>query len=346
MAGSTRPAPCLRPESAAPDALHLSASKSVALRPARPADRSFALRVFFETQRHIIEELFGWRGDDVEQSKFDALYDEGHTSIVELAGEDVGWLTVFRGANSIEINSIYIVPKEQGQGLGTHLMQQLIAEANADGKTLTLSTAKINRARQLYERLGFVDVSESEFKAYMARAPKHGSEPIEIREETPADIRGIRAVNDAAFERSDESRLVERLRGEDFITASIVASVNDSIVGNAIFSRLPVEGLEEPPLLLALAPVAVTPDYQSRGIGSRIIRYGLAICAQRGYAGVLVLGDPEYYTRFGFSSDLATHVRSAFSNAGRHWMALELREFSLSDVTCSVTYPPAFQDLG
>lgn len=169
---------------------------------------------------------------------------------------------------------------------------------------------------------------------------------IEIREETRADIRRVREVNDAAFGRSDEGRLVERLRDENLIAASIVAIENDQIVGNAVFSRLSVEGLEEPPSLLALAPVAVTPDYQSRGIGSRIVRYGLAVCAQRDYAGVLVLGDPEYYARFGFSADLATRVRSPYSDAGRHWMALELREFSLSDVTCNVAYPSAFEDLG
>lgn len=151
-------------------------------------------------------------------------------------------------------------------------------------------------------------------------------------------------MNDAAFGRSDEGRLVDRLRDENLIAASIVAIENDQIVGNAVFSRLSV-GLEEPPSLLALAPVAVTPDCQSRGIGSRIVRYGLAVCAKRGYAGVLVLGDPEYYARFGFSSDLATRVRSPYSDAGRHWMALELREFSLSDVTCKVTYPSAFEDL-
>lgn len=323
----------------------MSASKSVKLRPSTPADREFAQRVYFETHRHIIEELFGRRGDDVEQSKFAQFYDESHTSIVELDGEPVGWLTTFRGTNSIEIAQIYIVRERQGQGLGTRLIQELIAEAESDGKTLTISTAKINPARRLYERLDFVNVSESKFKVYMVRAPRNRLEPIEIREETRTDILGVRAVHEAAFGRNNEAHLVERLRDDDLIAASIVAIENDQVVGNAVFSRLSVEGLEAPPSLLALAPVAVAPDYQSRGIGSRITRYGLAVSTQRGYAAVVVLGDPQYYRRFGFSSDLATHVRSPYSNAGRHWMALELREPSLLSVTCDVAYPPAFREV-
>lgn len=142
------------------------------LRPAMPKDRAFVEQVYFETQRWLIERLFGWRGDDVERAKFDEFYDEQHTQIVQIDGEDAGWLTVLRESDRIEVDSIYLAPEKQGAGLGTHLMEQIIAEAEVVEKRVTLSTAKINPARRLYERLGFELVNESEFKVYMQRSPR------------------------------------------------------------------------------------------------------------------------------------------------------------------------------
>lgn len=139
------------------------------LRSATPEDRAFVERIYFETQRWLIEKLFGWRGDDVERAKFAEFYDEQHTQIVRVEGDDVGWFTVLRDPDRIEVDSIYIAPEKQRAGLGTHLMEQLITEANATNKMLTLSTARINPARRLYERLGFEVVDESEFKVYMER---------------------------------------------------------------------------------------------------------------------------------------------------------------------------------
>ena len=145
-------------------------SERITLRAATAADRPFVERVYFQTQRWLIEKLFGWHGDDAERAKFNQFYDAEHTCIVNAGGEDLGWLTVLRQHDRIEIDSIYIAPERQNQGLGTFLLQQLIAEADESGKNVTLSTAKINPARRLYERLGFVTVGESEFKVYMERA--------------------------------------------------------------------------------------------------------------------------------------------------------------------------------
>ena len=167
---------------------------------------------------------------------------------------------------------------------------------------------------------------------------------VEIREETSADVREISAVHDAAFGRRNEAQLVERLREEGRIAASLVASDHGRIVANAVFSRLTVRSSGKPIAAAALAPVAVTPTRQSRGIGARIVRSGLALCAQRGYDIVIVLGDPQYYRRFGFSSELAENVRSRYSNAGPAWMAMELRVSNRPLTPCEVTYPAAFEE--
>ncbi len=93
----------------------------------------------------------------------------------------------------------------------------------------------------------------------------------------------------------------------------------------------------------ALAPIAVSPDYRGAGIGAALIREGLRICKAHGKDVVLVLGDPRYYVRFGFSAERATAIASAYS--GPSFMALELTPGVLRGVSGSVTYPSAFDDV-
>jgi len=89
----------------------------------------------------------------------------------------------------------------------------------------------------------------------------------------------------------------------------------------------------------ALAPVAVVPKYQRAGLGSKMIEYGIQLCRERHVAGIIVLGDPRYYERFGFSQALVSALKSPF--AGPHWMGLELGAGAL-DVAGVVEYPAAF----
>lgn len=139
------------------------------LRPATANDRAFVERVFFETQRWLIEELFGWRGDEYERQKVAEWYDEANTSIIVVDGVDIGWLMLINGEDAWELHSIFIAPDYQRKGLGTQLVRQIMQQAEANGVPLRLSTAKINPARNLYARLGFVEVGETEYKVYMER---------------------------------------------------------------------------------------------------------------------------------------------------------------------------------
>jgi len=139
----------------------------VRLRPAAASDKAFVQAVYFETQRWIIDQLFGWRGDEVERAKFEENYSERESEIVVLDGADVGWLSVRRDARGMDIDAIYLLPAAQNRGIGTTLVREVIEEARASGLPLTVSTAKINPARRLYERLGFVATHESEFKIFM-----------------------------------------------------------------------------------------------------------------------------------------------------------------------------------
>src|SRR5690606_22745960 len=104
-----------------------------------------------------------------------------------------------------------------------------------------------------------------------------------------------------------------------------------------LFSDLPIITTSGTVPALALAPMAVLPEFQRQGIGSELVRRGLDVCREQGHRIVIVLGHPDFYPRFGFSSDLAQPLLSPFS--GEAWMALELVPGALEGVAGRVEYP-------
>jgi len=168
---------------------------------------------------------------------------------------------------------------------------------------------------------------------------------FQIREEIPADHDAVRELNRQAFNGDAEVELVERLRTSGAVIVSLMAVENDAIVGHILFSDVAIE--TEPAVIRAvsLAPMAVAPKFQRRGIGSALVRRGLELCRERGRSVVVVLGHPDYYPRFGFSAALAKNLKSPYSNAGAAWMALELVPGALHGITGMVRYPKAFRVL-
>jgi putative acetyltransferase len=161
-----------------------------------------------------------------------------------------------------------------------------------------------------------------------------------IRPQQPDDEGGIRIVNEAAFGRSAEADLVDRLRHEGAVVASFVAEQERRIVGHILFSRTLINAADAPVPSVALAPLAVLPVNQRRGVGSQLIRVGLDWLRTRGERSVLVLGHPQYYLRFGFSNARARLLTAPFPPEA--FMALELIPGALDDVRGTVRYPAAF----
>lgn len=163
-----------------------------------------------------------------------------------------------------------------------------------------------------------------------------------VREESddPADLVSVRAIIGAAFGRSDEANLIDALRAEGVVLTSLLAIVGDQPVGHILFSRMSVETTAGPVFAAALAPLAVLPAFQRRGIGGQLIRHGLEVLRGRGEKIVIVLGHPDYYPRFGFSSEKARALESPF--APEAFMALELTSGALKGVRGKVKYPAAF----
>jgi putative acetyltransferase len=161
-----------------------------------------------------------------------------------------------------------------------------------------------------------------------------------IRDEQPPDREQIRRVNDTAFGRSDEADLIDRLRAERAVLLSLVAEVDSQIIGHILFSRMTLETAQGPVAAVSLAPMAVLPEHQGRKIGSQLVRRGLGELRDRGERIVIVLGHKHYYPRFGFSSEMASHLASPFPPEA--FMALELSEGALEGIQATVRYPSAF----
>ncbi len=150
----------------------------------------------------------------------------------------------------------------------------------------------------------------------------------------------IRAVNEAAFGGAYEADLVDQLRGSDYALISLVAELEGRIVGHIMFSRMWINTSSGLLSAVALAPVAVLPEHQRKGIGSLLVKRGLELSRGRDEEIVIVVGHPDYYPRFGFSSAQAKSLESPFPREA--FMALELRLGVLDGIEGSVVYPSAF----
>jgi putative acetyltransferase len=167
-----------------------------------------------------------------------------------------------------------------------------------------------------------------------------------IREELPEDFDAVRHLNRLAFGHDAEGRLVDLLRASGDAVASVVTldDAKDEVIGHIMFSRIRIETATGYVNAVALAPMAVAPVWQRRGVGSELVRRGLDECCARGERIVSVLGHAAYYPRFGFSPELAQLLDGP--HAGPEWMALELVPGALDGVSGKVRYPDAFHVVG
>jgi putative acetyltransferase len=167
---------------------------------------------------------------------------------------------------------------------------------------------------------------------------------ITIRPEEPADVEVIHSIHKSAFPTEAEARLVDRLREERKIALSLIAEVEKGVVGHVAFSPVSVDPQNPAKRGLGLGPVAVQPEWQRKGIGEQLIMRGIEDCRRDGYSYMVVLGEPEYYGRFGF------HRASMFGLGNEYgvddpFMALELSLGGLPKVPGIIKYVKVFSEL-
>lgn len=165
------------------------------------------------------------------------------------------------------------------------------------------------------------------------------SAELVIRAERSDDKKDIRALLETAFGGSTEADLTDWLRGSGDLVLALVAEWRGKVAGYVAFPRLSVDLGDAVVAAAGLAPVGVRPDLQRLGIGSTLIRSGLAQLKDRAETLVFVLGDAAYYGRFGFK------VMTGFASryAGPHFQALRLAPDA--PLAGRVVYPEAFDRL-
>ncbi len=166
-----------------------------------------------------------------------------------------------------------------------------------------------------------------------------------VRQEQPEDKEGIFELNALAFGQEDEGQIVDKIRtGENYIPElSLVLAHEDKIMGHILFSKAKIKGEQEHETLV-LAPMAITPTFQKRGMGSLLLREGLRTAEKMGFESIFVLGHPEYYPKFGFKKASDWNIKCPFEAPDNAFMAIELVEGALSNKEGVVEYDEAFQE--
>lgn len=170
---------------------------------------------------------------------------------------------------------------------------------------------------------------------------------LRIRPETDEDATRITEINDRAFGQEDEGILVQRLRRTDAFDPglSLVAEVDGTVNGHILFYPVVIESRAGAHQTLALAPMAVIPELQNKGVGSALVTEGIEAARRQGHRSVIVLGHAEYYPRFGFRPASRWDIKTPFEAPDEAFLALELVPGELSDKHGTVKYPAEFEDV-
>lgn len=173
---------------------------------------------------------------------------------------------------------------------------------------------------------------------------------ITIRKEIPKDHNCVIELTAKAFEtmpfsEGDEDKLVARLRNAPgFIPElSLVAELDGLIVGHILFTPLVIDNGQQQFESLVLGPVSVLPEFQKQGIGGKLIRAGHQKAIELGFRSVILIGHPEYYPRFGYKPASTWGIKTHYELPSDDvFMAVELTEGALKNVSGMVIFPPEF----
>ena len=168
---------------------------------------------------------------------------------------------------------------------------------------------------------------------------------IAIRSETPSDAAAIHQVHLEAFGQPDEADLVDALRAAGALRISLVAVAAGVVVGHVAFSPVVIRDGASTINALGLAPLAVLPGWQHRGIGLRLGRAGLAACGATAYGLVFVLGAPRFYGRFGFQPAKPLGLTWEHGGPPGAFMVQALRQGALDGIRGVVAFRPEFDGL-
>lgn len=172
---------------------------------------------------------------------------------------------------------------------------------------------------------------------------------INIRQEKETDHGAVfelieRAFRNMEFSDHKEQFLVQRLRrSKAFVPQlSIIAEHNSEIIGYILLTKINIKNEQDEFQSLALAPLAVLPEYQKKGVGGRLIEQAHYKAKELGFTSVILLGHPHYYQRFGYKKTSEFGIKLPFDVPDEYCMAIELVQNGLREVKGAVQYPKEF----
>jgi putative acetyltransferase len=169
---------------------------------------------------------------------------------------------------------------------------------------------------------------------------------ITIRQEQAQDHARVYQINARAFGGEAEALLVNRLRMSlAFVPElSLVAENETVLIGYLLLTKIQIwHNKIQVAESLALAPLAVLPEFQKKGIGSALVGHGLVQARAMNFKSVVVLGHPHYYPKFGFMPAHSWGIKAPFAVKPNHFMALELKPNALAKASGLVEYPREFE---
>ena len=169
---------------------------------------------------------------------------------------------------------------------------------------------------------------------------------IEIRPERPGDEEVIAEVNRRAFGGEEEVGIIAAIRGSEYFIPelSLVAESEDRLVGHIMFSLINLIRFDQPAeTILSLAPMAVDPEDQNKGIGSALVRAGMEKARELGHRIVIVIGHPGYYPRFGFMQARILGFEIGINVPDEAFMVAGLQPDALQESSGMVQFSPPFK---
>ena len=171
---------------------------------------------------------------------------------------------------------------------------------------------------------------------------------LKIRQESKSDFKEVYKINKLAFEEESEAKLVELLRNSNAFVPelSLVAIIDNNIIGHILFTKIKIVDSNQNEFeSLALAPMAVSPKYQKKGIGGKLINKGLDIATKLNFKSVIVLGHEYYYPKFGFVPTTKWEIKAPYEVPVNAFMGIELVKDGLKNISGIVQYPKEFEEV-
>lgn len=166
-------------------------------------------------------------------------------------------------------------------------------------------------------------------------------EEIQIRNELEDDVAAIRELNRLAFGQDQEGNIVDALRANGAVTLSLVATLDDRVVGHILYSPVTLNKIEG----AGLAPMAVLPAHQRQGIGSELVEAGNRRLAQSGCPFIIVVGHPHFYPRFGFKPASTLGITCEWELPDDVFMVLVLEPSKMAGVSGEARYRAEFSSV-